>query len=285
MEKIPTPMKLQLRRFRYQVLPVLVFVVALVATICLWRNRGEAPNGVGEVTAVSLRVSAPFDGKLADADSPVRLYDHVTVDQVLGRFELDKADVDRHASLQEELEKRQEQLSQTQKDADAARAAGDKAKEASLREQIGPMRKTVGEVREEFQKLSRRVSDPVIRAPVSGTVTAVHHQPGEYVKQGQEVVTITQDDGGYIVGFVRQGSTVMPAQNDPVTIRGQDSNKSVASIVQQVGKQVQPIPEHQLTNAKKPEWGFPVRIAMPNTSEFKLRPGELVGLSYQKRQQ
>lgn len=286
MEKIPTPMKLQMRRFRYQVLPVIVFTIALVATIYLWRNRGEAPNGLGEVTPVTLKVSAPFDGKLADAaESPVRLYDHVTADQVLGRFELDKAEVERHAALQEELEKRQEQLGQAQKDADAARTAGDKAKEESLRAQVASMRRTVAEVRAEYQRLNKRVSDPAIRAPVSGTVTAVFHQPGEFVRVGQDILQITQDDGGYIVAFVRQGGNVVPAQNDPVTIRSQDSTKTLTSVVQQVSRQVQPIPEHQLINPKKPEWGFPVRIAMPNTKEVQLRPGELVLLNYQKRQQ
>ena len=40
------------------------------------------------------------------------------------------------------------------------------------------------------------------------------------------------------------------------------------------------IPEHQLANPKKPEWGIPVRIAMPDASKLPLRPGELVVLNY-----
>ena len=40
------------------------------------------------------------------------------------------------------------------------------------------------------------------------------------------------------------------------------------------------IPEHQLVNSKKQEWGIPVRIAMPDAGKLQLRPGELVVLNY-----
>jgi hypothetical protein len=36
-----------------------------------------------------------------------------------------------------------------------------------------------------------------------------------------------------------------------------------------------------LINPKKPEWGIPVRIAMPSPTVLPLRPGELVVLNYQ----
>ena len=44
---------------------------------------------------------------------------------------------------------------------------------------------------------------------------------------------------------------------------------------------MQPIPEHQLTNSKKPEWGIPVRIAMPDPTLLPLMPGELVVLNFE----
>jgi hypothetical protein len=35
---IPTPMRLQWRRIRYQVLPAIIFTMSLSATVYLWKN-------------------------------------------------------------------------------------------------------------------------------------------------------------------------------------------------------------------------------------------------------
>jgi hypothetical protein len=48
--------------------------------------------------------------------------------------------------------------------------------------------------------------------------------------------------------------------------------------VQEVGNQIEPVPPQQLANPRMPEFGLPVRIAMP--SDVKLRPGEMVGVIF-----
>jgi len=278
-EKIPTPMKLQMRRFRYSILPVAVFLIALMATIYLWKGYGGSPHGFGEVSAVSLKVAAPLDGKLATSDTFPRLYDHVNAGDVLVRFEADK-DIEHASNLQEERDKKQKELGAAQKDHDAAVAAGDKVKAESLKLQVSVLKRSLDDLDAEYKRIDRRVTNAEVKAPISGTVTAVWRQPGEFAKQGQDILTITQDTGGHILAFVRPGTGVMPTKDMKVTIRGQDQNRSASSIVQEVGTQVQPIPTHQLMNASKPEWGYPVRIAMPNANELPLRPGELVTLNY-----
>jgi multidrug resistance efflux pump len=278
-DKIPTPMKLQMRRFRYSILPIAVFLLALMATIYLWKGYGGTPHGLGEVSAISLKVAAPLDGRLAASEQFPRLYDHVNAGDVLARFEADQ-DIERAAALQEDRDRKQKEFAAAQEELKAAQAANDKPKAESLKLQISSLKRALDEVDAEYKRVDRRVTNAEVKAPISGTVTAVWRQPGEFAKQGQDILTITQDAGGHIISFVRPGTGVMPKKDMKVVVRGQDSTKSASTIVQEVGTQVQPVPEHQLVNARKPEWGFAVRIAMPNSSELPLRPGELVTLSY-----
>lgn len=117
-------------------------------------------------------------------------------------------------------------------------------------------------------------------APVTGTITAVQHQPGEFVTQGHEILTITEDTGAYIISYIRPGSSIVPKKNMKVAVRGRDHRGWAECRVQEVGTRFVPIPEQQLANAKTPETGIPVRIEMPNPSSLLLRPGELVLLNF-----
>src|SRR5204862_8310375 len=103
-------MKLQWRRIRYQVLPVTVFLIALGATIYLWKHHVAAPQGLGEVSAVSVKVSAALDGKLIAGDNTTypRLYDRVEAGTIIGRIDTGRL-LESHEKLQEALnEKRGE---------------------------------------------------------------------------------------------------------------------------------------------------------------------------------
>jgi biotin carboxyl carrier protein len=210
---IPTPMKLQLKRVRYQVLPALIFVVSLSITAYLWSSYAGTTHGTGEVSSIAIHISAPRAGKLVDGAGYPRLYDHVEKGQPVAHID----------------------GGQTSKD---------------------------------------------ITAPISGMVNSIKHRPGEYVKGGQEIMTITQDGGAYIVSYIRPGSSIVPKKDMKVSVRGQDHHTWATTRVQEVGTRAVPIPEQQLTNAKKPEWGIPVRIEMPEATDLPLRPGEIVLLNF-----
>ncbi|MDB5322355.1 MAG: hypothetical protein JWN40_3986 [Phycisphaerales bacterium] len=211
-------MKLQLKRVRYQLLPALIFVISLSVTAYLWKSYAGTTHGTGEVNSVTVRISAPRDGKLAEGSPYPRLYDHVDKGQPIGRIE-----------------------------------AGPKSAD--------------------------------LTAPVSGMVTAIKHQPGEFVKGGQEIMTLTQDGGAYIVSYIRPGSAIVPKKDMKVAVRGQDHHTWAQSRVQEVGTRVVPIPAHQLTNAKNPEWGIPVRIELPEAGALPLRPGEIVLLNFRNTEE
>jgi hypothetical protein len=215
---IPTPMPLQIKRVRYQVLPAVIFVFSLFATVFIWKGYAGSLHGTGEVSAISIQISSPRAGRLIDAPGYPRLYDHVEKGQPIARV-----------------------------------SSGQKSSE--------------------------------LKAPFSGMVTMIKHRPGEFVKSGQEIMTIAQDGGAYIVSYIRPGSSIIPRKDMKVSVRGQDHHTWAETRVQEVGTRAVPIPEQQLTNAKKPEWGIPVRIEMPEALDLPLRPGEIVLLNFRNSEE
>lgn len=278
-EPIRTPLKLQMRRLRYQVLPVLIFTIALVLTALLWKNYSGAPHGYGEVNAVTVRIAAPHDGKLAEGEYP-QLFEHVEAQTVIARFDSSKFN-NELASVQEEMSR----LQNEKEVADAAvttamKAGAEKSKIDELKRQASLIKTQLEERRSAFNHIDQQIKASTIEAPISGTITAIKHQPNEFIKQGQEIITITQDAGSYITSYVRVGAGIVPTKDMQVTVRGQDGKQWAMSRVREVGTQIESIPEHQLANPKKPEWGIPVKIAMPDPTKLPLRPGELVVLTY-----
>ncbi len=98
-------------------------------------------------------------------------------------------------------------------------------------------------------------------------------------------MTVTQDGGAYIVSYIRPGSSIIPRKDMKVSVRGQDHHTWATTRVQEVGTRAVPIPEQQLSNAKKPEWGIPVRIEMPEATDLPLRPGEIVLLNFRNSEE
>ena len=99
------------------------------------------------------------------------------------------------------------------------------------------------------------------------------------------MVTLAEEQGQYIVGYIRQQQRWQPVAGTVVEVRprGQPGRR-IDAYVDRIGPQVELIPVHQLRNPKIPEWGLPVRVAADRLSD--VRPGELVDLvfrTYQKR--
>jgi len=128
----------------------------------------------------------------------------------------------------------------------------------------------VEEIREDIERL-------VIRVPIRGTICAVHRWPGESIRTGDPVVTVAADHGRYIVSYLRQDQKIAPAPGMIVDVRARTPGSLVlATSVERVGPQIELIPQHQCRDSRVPEWGVPLRIAIP--SGLAVRPGELVDL-------
>lgn len=152
---------------------------------------------------------------------------------------------------------------------------------ASVARLLGPVEAaiTVGERR--LDELQVRIDGLQIRAPIGGTVCAIHAWPGQNLSAGDPVITVAADQARYIVSYVRQEQRVQPQVGMPVMVRVRGSSgRLVESVVERIGPQVEPVPLHQQRDPNVPEWGLPVCIQPP--AQLRLRPGELIDITFQK---
>ena len=120
------------------------------------------------------------------------------------------------------------------------------------------------------------------RAPIAGTVVAVHRYPGQGVRAGDPILTIASEQGRYIVSYVPQERVPPLTVGMAVAVRVRAAGtRPRDSVVESVGPQVEPIPVHQRRNPQVPEWGLPVRVLLPDGLD--VRPGELIDVTFNAR--
>ncbi len=118
-----------------------------------------------------------------------------------------------------------------------------------------------------------------IRAPISGTICKIHSWPGQFIKAGEPIVTIAADEGRYAVAYVRQEQRFHPRADMEVYVRARGSRHQMELVtIERVGPQFELIPIRLLRDPRTPEWGRPIRIALPKT--LPLMPGELIDIKY-----
>jgi multidrug resistance efflux pump len=133
----------------------------------------------------------------------------------------------------------------------------------------------------QFRQIRLQSEQLEIRAPISGTLIEVYCWPGQTVPQGAVIATIAADHGRHIVSYVPEESTLQAEAGMPVTIRPRLSGLSaVESEIEQVGRQIRRVPDHQLGTGGTQRWGMPVRIKLP--SETALPPGTLVDVVFHR---
>jgi multidrug resistance efflux pump len=143
---------------------------------------------------------------------------------------------------------------------------------APVREQITVQEALVDQLKIQIKLLE-------IRAPFSGTVTAIFLWPGQTIKAGDPIVTVAAEEGRYVVGYVRDDQRFRPEVGMPIDVRTRTQKPvGYTSHVERVGPQVELVAQHLLRLPTQPEWGIPVRIAMPAAAD--LRPGELVEIRF-----
>jgi multidrug resistance efflux pump len=242
---IPTPMPLLLRRLRYQALPIVTFTLSALIAAWIWGSQARLAIATGEVEAVRVEVQPKFDGVLEEIPRPVSVFDHVKSGQVVARIDtsLAEAEVSR-------LEQEQQAVS------------------ASPTTMPLPHQTRI-------EELHARINAKDIKAPISGTIMAIHRRPGEGAVVGKIIMVIAADQAGYITGYLREDRMVKPIAGMPVDLRTRTKPaQSYRSNIVSVGAQVEPIPARHWRNPAVAEWGLPIQIAMPPGAE--LAPGELI---------
>src|SRR5690625_779069 len=63
-EPIPVPFKQRFNQFRVRILPLIIFIITILAVISLWKDRISTPGFIGEVVSDYSTVSSPGDGTI-----------------------------------------------------------------------------------------------------------------------------------------------------------------------------------------------------------------------------
>ena len=146
-------------------------------------------------------------------------------------------------------------------------------------ELLEPLKAAMAVIECRMEELRVQIDGLEIRAPISGTICAIHGWPGQRLQAGDPIVTVAADHGRFIVSYVRQEQQVQPQVGMPVWVRVRGSgNRLVRSVVERVGPQVEPVPLHQQRDAKVQEWGQPVCIQPP--ANLELHPGQLIDVRF-----
>lgn len=94
-ERLPLAKSVRWRRFRSQAVPIITFVVAVVAVNWLWRNNGGIVQAIGEVDDLRVAVTSPAVGRVIALPHPTRgqwsLYDQVRAGDVIASLERDQS--------------------------------------------------------------------------------------------------------------------------------------------------------------------------------------------------
>jgi len=377
--RIPTPWQHRWRRFRYGMLPLLVFPVCLVLMFWLWRQHSGIPNMVGAVEAVRVDVKARTAGRLMPLSrAPWTLFDAVQQGELIARLddefvqarlttagvelgrlrkavdaagaqlvvsesdrerdhlrevnrlkyeleqcrltvldrkaqiEVDRLELQRLNSrvnymeplykknmvpettfvneqmLRDVVDKRIEENKANLKAAEAQQAEIEKRLKqypellaAEAEKILAPLREAINVQAGRIQELHVEIDLLEVRAPISGTICAIYHWPGENVQPTDPIVTIAADHGRFIVSYVRQEQRLQVAKDSPVEVRLRaPASPPMPTVVERVGPHVEPVPLHQCRDPRYPEWGLPVRIRLPE--KFVGRPGELVDVTFKR---
>ena len=146
---------------------------------------------------------------------------------------------------------------------------------------LAPFEAEVATQESRIRHLKMQIASLYIRAPIAGTICEIFCRPGQYVQAGDPILTIATDEGRYAVTYLRQEQRIQPVPGMLVDVRPRIPGTRTEEVaVQRVGPQFEQIPLNHQRDPRVPEWGLPVRIALPKT--FHPRPGEMIDIHFKK---
>lgn len=118
----------------------------------------------------------------------------------------------------------------------------------------------------------------VLRSPIAGVVSVVHHQPGDSVLPGAPVVTVSAVDGTRLVGYLHPPLYLDPVPGMPVRLRTRSKGRFEAETqLTAVGGSFEVVTNLVFMRPGAPfELGLPIAVLLPDAFKQMVRPGELV---------
>ncbi len=144
---------------------------------------------------------------------------------------------------------------------------------------LTPILATVSTKEAEIRRLQTEAELLEVRSPIDGVVSRIHCRPGQAVRAGNPILTISGTQGRFIVSYLRQGRHPLPEVGMEVLVRNQlPGAKPHKAFIDRVGPQYELLPPHHLMDSTRPEWGLPLRITFP--TDLKALPGELLDITF-----
>ncbi len=133
------------------------------------------------------------------------------------------------------------------------------------------------------QQIATNWMPVTLRAPISGMISSVAHQPGENALEGEAIVTINAAQADRVIGYLRQPYPIEPQIGMEVLMTTRERKpRRLAGAVMQVGSQMEIITNAlaQVRIGALVDSGLPVAISLP--PGLNLRPGEIIDLTFRQ---
>jgi multidrug resistance efflux pump len=124
-----------------------------------------------------------------------------------------------------------------------------------------------------LEEIEARLARLQLRASLDGTVTWIHHQPGDVVVAGDPVLQIKEPVTREVVSFLPTSVASRAMVGGKASVV-RESGQILQAHVRSVGTDLRELPPALLRNPAAPEWGVPVRVEL--TGDAVLGPDEPV---------
>jgi len=176
-------------------------------------------------------------------------------------------------------EKALKEAEATKDEAQARRGSLSSAAAAAVNVYLDPVRAAIRAQEARVDELQIKINSLSMKSPIQGKISAIYRRPGEAVRAGDLVMTVAATETQHVISYIRQYQRIRPDVGMTAEVRTRSIPQMIVQAkVDRVGPKYEPIPPHQLFDPKVPEWGLPVRLAVPG--DVKLRPGELVEVKF-----
>ena len=103
-KRVPMAWSVRWRRIRSQGLPLAIFLVSVVASGILWRERGVGVQSVGEVSSPKVNVTSPTTGRIVALPNQTSgqwsVYDRIQAGDIVARIEEHSGDTEKTVEIQ-----------------------------------------------------------------------------------------------------------------------------------------------------------------------------------------
>jgi HlyD family secretion protein len=162
------------------------------------------------------------------------------------------------------------------KNMDVASASGETSGTLA---QLLPLQREISVQQAEIDTLAKRREQLVLRAPASGQVSQIYHQPGETVAACEPLLSIAPENTNRVIAYVDEvhGRKLREGAEVRLTTRNIPREHLRAKIIK-VGTAVAPIPIELSNNQRMTEYGLPILIG--NIAADMLIPGERIDIRF-----